>query len=162
MTYDTSDALWIYRLLWIVNLAYEVNCNMKHTPNWLLEEITIRCSFDKLHCWSWQRWKKCQKWLFNCLTTESQSAWLSTYLVIITQSLVHGPLVNPFQYHNHIIGSGAGGGGGRGGYSSSERKWEGSSAPRPSSHRSLWMFQSALIRHLRTYHLRCHHHLFNK
>ena len=34
--------------------------------------------------------KKCQKWLFNCLTTESQSAWLSTYLVIITQPVRRG------------------------------------------------------------------------
>ena len=31
--------------------------------------------------------KKCQKWLSDCMTTESQPAWLSTYLVIITQPI---------------------------------------------------------------------------
>ena len=34
--------------------------------------------------------KKCQKWLSDCMTTESQSAWLSTYLVIITQQVRRG------------------------------------------------------------------------
>ena len=161
MTYDTSDALWICRLLWIVNLAYEVNCNMKHTPNWLLEEITIRCSFYKLHCWHGKDGKNVKS---DCLIVWQQSHNQLGYLLIsyhYSASLVHGPQVNPLQYH--IIGSGAGGGqGGRGGYSSSERKWEGSSAPPPSPHRSLCMFQSALICHLRTCNLRCHHHLFNK
>ena len=40
--------------------------------------------------------------------TISLAIYLSSYHY--SASLVHGPLVNPFQYHNHIMGSGAGGG----------------------------------------------------
>ena len=44
--------------------------------------------------------------------TISSAIYLSSYHYSV--SLDDGPLVNPFQYHNHIIGSGAGGEGGAG------------------------------------------------
>ena len=66
-------------------------------------------------------------WLYDNRVTISLAIYLSSYHY--SANLVHGPLVNPFQYHT--IGSGAGGGAGEATAPPSENKREAQPLPPP-------------------------------